>query len=92
MNNHQVLTYMENRSRSKLVITLIILILTMFGLALFGLALMLSVDPASSGPAYDMVRWLEEVIPPILLDIQEWVSSIIQRVQQLVQGSIPGIS
>ncbi len=81
---------MGNRSRSKLVITLLILILTMAGLALFGLMLMISVDPTASGPGYDIVRWMEQVIPPYVFGLKEWIEYIFQQLQQFIQGIVPG--
>lgn len=81
---------MGNRSRGKLVITLLILILTLLGLALFGLALMISVYPAASGPGYDIIRWLEQVIPPYILGLKEWIDYIVQQLQKLIQSIVPG--
>ena len=80
---------MPTRLREKSIIAILILIMTMLLIALFGIALMLDVDPGASGPAYDLVRWLEATINPYLSVVQEWLEYIVHR---FAEFGVPGIS
>jgi hypothetical protein len=72
-----------------MIIAVLILIMAMLLFAIFGLAQMLHVDPTASGPAYDIVRWLEAMLNPYLSVIWEWLGYIVRRFAEI---RIPGIS
>jgi len=72
-----------------MLITILVLVMTMLLIALFGIALMLDVDPAASGPAYDIIRWLEAVLTPYLATLQEWMQYFVRKFAEL---RVPGIS
>jgi hypothetical protein len=84
-----MLVHMMTRSRGKSIIAILILIMAMLLLAIFGIAQMLHVDPTASGPAYDLVRWLESMMSPYLAVIQEWLEFFVRKFAEL---RIPGIS
>jgi hypothetical protein len=72
-----------------MVIAILILIMVMLLLAIFGIAQMLQVDPTTSGPSYDLVRWLEAMLNPYISVIQEWLEYIVRRLAEI---RIPGIN
>jgi hypothetical protein len=74
---------MENRLRGKMLIAILVLVMTMLLIALFGIALMLDVDPAARGPAYDIIRWLEAVLTPYLAIMQEWMEYFVRKFAEL---------
>lgn len=75
--------------RRKVVIAIIIMVIAMFLLGLFGIALLLHVNPHAEGPGFDFVRWLEALITPQIVVIQEWMQFILRKFAEL---HIPGIS